>query len=227
LGPSARWHRPRSHHSCAAAPPCAALRHLTAARGPGRSLPSGPNRGTRQQRSRDRDRVRRGPAPPGAARPRHAARRHQRCRARRQPSTQAATGTLRRAARSPAAHTAAHATPGEAAAAHRGASPPPGRSAPSGRSPATAQRIRTDRATSRARGGAQLGPPIECHARCRRRPHLRRRRRCWRSRGGVGCRCRRRLQREQKAAMPHAMSRSPAWAGVAGACRAHLCRTRP
>ena len=47
------------------------------------------------------------------------------------------------------------------------------------------------------------------HARCRRRPHLRRRRRCWRSRGGVGrrCRrrCRRRLQREQKAAMTRAM----------------------
>jgi hypothetical protein len=116
----------------------------------GPPLPSGPNRGTRQQRSRDR--VRRGPAPPGGARPRHAAPRHQRCRARRRPPTHAATGTSRRAARVPAAHTAAHARPGEAAAAHRGASPPPVQSAPSRRSPASAQGARTDRASSRARG---------------------------------------------------------------------------
>jgi hypothetical protein len=54
-------------------------------------------------------------------------------------------------------------------------------------------------------GGAPLAPPIECHARCPRRPHLCRCRRCRRSRGCVGCHCRRRLLRQQKAAMPHAM----------------------
>ncbi len=39
---------------CSAAPPRAALRHLTAARGPGRSCPRAPIEAPRQQRSRDR-----------------------------------------------------------------------------------------------------------------------------------------------------------------------------